>query len=92
MSERLPLATTNLDIYGNPEIPWSRPRDLLAVGAPSMDIAFFLGTVGPDGHPHAAGIGALWLDGDLFFTSGPAARKTRHLEANPACTISARFR
>ena len=91
MTERAPSETTNLDRYGNGELPWSRPRDLLAGGAPTPDIAFFLGTIGPDGRPHAAGIGALWMDGDLYFTSGPSARKTRDIEANPACTISARL-
>lgn len=91
MTERAPIETTNLDIYGNAELRWSRPRDLLASGAPTPDITFFLGTVGPDGRPHAAGIGALWLDGDLYVTSSPASRKARHLAANPACTISARL-
>lgn len=91
MAERTPIESTNLDIYGDPEIPWSRPRDVLMAGTATPEITFFLGTVGPDGRPHAAGIGALWMDGDLYFTSGPGARKTRHLEANPACTISARL-
>ena len=50
---------------------------------------FFLGTVGPDGRPHAAGVGALWLDGALYFTSSPEARKARNMATNPACTISA---
>ena len=52
---------------------------------------FFLGTVRPDGHPHAAGIGAVWYDGDLYFTSGPGTRKARNLASNPACTISVKF-
>src|SRR5258707_15306144 len=39
----------------------------------------------------AAGIGALWLDGDLYFTSGPATRKARNLAANPACTLSVKL-
>ncbi len=30
MPERNPIETTNLDIYGNVELPWSRARDLLA--------------------------------------------------------------
>ena len=89
MTERTPSETTNLDRYGSPALPWSRPQDLLAARAPGPDTTFFLGTVGPDGRPHAAGVGALWLDGDLFFTSSPAARKARNLAANPACTISA---
>jgi len=91
MTDREPIETTNLDRYGNAELPWSRPRDLLQGGSPTPDIAFYLGTVRPDGRPHAAGIGALWLDGDLYFTSGPATRKARNLASNPACTISCRL-
>ena len=41
--------------------------------------------------PHAAGTGALWLDGDLYFTSGPGTREARILAANPACTIPVRL-
>ena len=91
MADRKPVETINLDRYGNAAIPWSRPHDLLASALPTPDIAYFLGTVRPDGRPHAAGIGALWLDGDLYFTSGPATRKARNLAANPACTIAARL-
>jgi Pyridoxamine 5'-phosphate oxidase len=90
MTERKPIETTNLDRYGNAELPWSRPRDLLAAN-PDSNTTFFLGTVRPDSRPHAAGVGALWLDGDLYFTSGPQARKARNLAANPACTISVKL-
>jgi len=38
-----------------------------------------------------AGDGAQWLDGNLYFTSSPAARKARDLAANPRCTISVRL-
>ena len=91
MTERAPIQTTNLDRYGFPALPWSRPLEALVSGTPSPDVTFFVGTCGPDGRPRAAGVGALWLDGDLYFTSGPAARKARNLAANPACTISARL-
>jgi len=91
MTEREPVEVTNLDRYGSGPLPWSRPRDLLAAGPPTPDIPFFLGTSRPDGRPHAAGIGALWHDGDLYFTSGPGTRKARNLAANPACTISVRL-
>jgi hypothetical protein len=33
----------------------------------------------------------VWLDGDLYFTSGPGTRKARNLAANPACTLSVRL-
>lgn len=91
MTDREPIEVKNLDIYGSPEIPWSRPRDLLIKSLPTIDITCFLGTVRPDGRPHAAGIGALWFDGDLYFTSGPGTRKARNLAANPACTIAVRL-
>ena len=90
MAEREPSEQVNLDRYGSPPLPWSRPRDLLA--APQgADTPFFLGTTGPDGRPHAAGVGAVWCAGALYFTSGPATRKARNLAANPACTVSARL-
>jgi hypothetical protein len=91
MTDRAPVEVTNLDIYGSPALLWSRPHDLLAAGANQADIAFFLGTSRPDGRPHAAGIGALWLAGDLYLTSGPATRKARNLASNSACTISCRL-
>jgi hypothetical protein len=90
MTERAPIKVTNLDRYGSAALPWSRPRDLLAASATSHT-TFFLGTVRPDGRPHAAGIGALWHDVDLYIVSGPATRKGRNLAANPACTISVKL-
>jgi hypothetical protein len=88
MTEREPVEVTNLDRYGFPPLPWSRPRDLLAATPAQPGTPYFLGTCRSDGRPHAAGIGALWLDGDLYFTSGPGTRKTQNLSANPVCTIS----
>jgi hypothetical protein len=90
MPEREPAETTNLDRYGNPPLAWSRARDRLAEGPETG--TFFLGTVGPGGTPHAAGVGALWCDGDLFVVSGPGTRKSRNLAANPACTLSVPLR
>jgi nitroimidazol reductase NimA-like FMN-containing flavoprotein (pyridoxamine 5'-phosphate oxidase superfamily) len=92
MTERKPIETTNLDRYGFAELPWSRPQDILVTDTPTADVTWFLGTSRPGGLPHAAGVGALWHDGDLYFTSGPGTRKGRNLAANPACTISAKLR
>ncbi len=91
MIDQMPRDVTNLDIYGSSKLPWSRPRDLLVTSTPGFDPACFLSTVGADNRPHSAGIGALWLDGDLYFTSGPSTQKSRHLAMNPACTISMRL-
>jgi hypothetical protein len=91
MPDRGPVEAKNLDRYGFPALPWERPRDALVAGATGPHITWFLGTIRPEGLPHSAGIGALWSDGELYFTSGPAARKTRNLAANPACTLSVRL-
>ena len=77
MADRTPIETRNLDMDGNAPLPWSRPRELFAgifFGRPS-----FLGTIRPDGRPHAAGVATLWLDGEIYFTSGPETRKSRNL-------------
>jgi hypothetical protein len=87
-----PTSTRNLDRYGSAELPWTRPRDLLASEPLAANLTFFLATVRPDGRPHSAGVGALWVDGALYFVSGPGTVKSRNLAANPACSISVRLR
>jgi hypothetical protein len=91
MGEREPVEVTNLDRYGSAALPWPRALDALAAPPPGPELTFFLGTSRPDGRPHAAGVGALWDEGELYFTSGPGARKARNLAANPACTISVKL-
>jgi len=89
MTDRDPTATTNPDgMSGTEPLPWERARDLLAGGA-LLEAAAFLGTVRPDGRPHAARVGAAWHDGDAYFQTGEGTRKARNLQANPACTLSA---
>jgi hypothetical protein len=87
---RQPTDTKNLDIYGHAPLEWSRVLADLD-GDPSADTAAFLGTVRPDGRPHAAGIGPAFLDGDVYVTTSPDARKGKNLAANPACTLSLRL-
>jgi hypothetical protein len=86
-----PHTTTNLDRYGNDALAWSLPRGILAAETPKADLTFFIATVRPDGRPHSAGLGAVWVDDALYFTSGPGTRKSRNLAANPACSISVRL-
>ncbi|MET9342923.1 pyridoxamine 5'-phosphate oxidase family protein [Nonomuraea sp. NPDC003804] len=91
MTHREPIETANLDRYGDKPLPWSRARERLEADLPKMGTPAFLATTRPEGRPHSAGIGALWLDEDIYFTSGPGTRKSRNLAANPACTISVRL-
>jgi hypothetical protein len=90
MTDLKPSETKNLDRYGSAALDWSRAHAALAAD-PTADLTYFLGTCRRDGTPHAAGVGAQWLDGDLYFTSSPAARKARDLAVNPVCTISVRL-
>jgi nitroimidazol reductase NimA-like FMN-containing flavoprotein (pyridoxamine 5'-phosphate oxidase superfamily) len=91
MPDRSPTETKNLDRYGSDALPWSRPHDLLSSGPAEARNTFWLSTVRPDGLPHAAGVGVRWHDGDIYFNSGPGARKARNLAAHPACVLSAKL-
>jgi hypothetical protein len=79
---------TNLDIYGHPPIPWSRAEGQLETASGGMDAHFFLSTLRPDGRPHVAGVGALWVDGKFYVVSGPGTRKSRNLAERADCVIS----
>ncbi len=79
MPDRQPAEPRNLNRYGGPALPWARAHDLLESGPKGPLAGFFLGTVSPDGRPHAAGVGAVWHDDELYFTSGPGTRKSRDL-------------
>jgi hypothetical protein len=76
----------NIDLYGSPDISWSGVLDLLESGRARR---FWLATVDPDDRPHLTGIGARWVEGTLFFKSGARTRKSRNLERDGRCVISA---
>lgn len=84
------MKTKNLDIYGHEPIPWSRP--LKGLEAMSREegpgTTRWLATTDPDGRPHVAAVGAIWVDGKFYVVSGPKLRKSRNLAANPRCSIS----
>jgi hypothetical protein len=77
--------TTNLDIYGNAPIPWSRALEQLEAGKGGT---WWLATTQPDGRPHLTGIGALWVDGKVYIVSGATTRKSQNLSASPSCALS----
>jgi hypothetical protein len=76
----------NIDLYGSPDIAWSGVLELLEAGRAQR---FWLATVDRDGAPHLNGIGARWADGVLFFKSGARTRKSRNLQRDGRCVISA---
>ena len=75
----------NLDIYGAKPLPWSRALKQLEASAGGT---YWLATTNPGGWPHVAAVGALWVDGEIYFTSGARTRKSRNLAANPSCAVS----
>jgi|SRR5579859_2291623 len=90
-----PTAERNLDGYGAPPIDWTRVRERLeqgftqAPGAGGPDRhTCWLATVGPDGRPHVMPLGALWVDGAFYFTSGAGTRKAQNLAAHPQCVLT----
>jgi len=80
----------NLDIYGHAPIPWSRALKQLEAQArkEGPGRTCWLATTDPDGRPHLAAVGAIWVDGKFYFVSGPRLRKSRNLASNPNCAVS----
>ena len=78
-------AHSNLDIYGHKPLRWSRALKQLES---SPNGTFWIATTTPAGRPHVTGVGALWVDGKVYFTTGSGTRKGRNLSANQACALS----
>jgi len=74
------------DLYDLDPIPWSRALEALEAVQP--EARSFLGTTRPDGRPHAAGVGALWDEGKVYFVSGAGTRKSRNVAQNAQCSIA----
>jgi hypothetical protein len=88
VTERAPTSVENLDRYGTEALEWTRARDELASGPGQPGNISFLCTTRTDGRPHAANVGAIWIDGDIYFTSGPETQKSKNLAANPAAAYA----
>jgi hypothetical protein len=92
MTTSQPVSTDNLDQYGDRPMPWSAVAERLdTVAAAGRDVFTVLGTVRPDGRPHAAPIGSLYIDDAWYVVTGPGTQKARNLAHNPACTLTARL-
>jgi nitroimidazol reductase NimA-like FMN-containing flavoprotein (pyridoxamine 5'-phosphate oxidase superfamily) len=49
---------------------------------------YWLSTVRPDGRPHVTPLLGVWLDGALYFCTGPDERKAKNLAQNPGCILT----
>ncbi len=49
---------------------------------------YWLGSVRPDGRPHAVPRWGVWVEGRFYYDGAPTTRHTRNVEANPAVTLT----
>jgi Pyridoxamine 5'-phosphate oxidase len=49
---------------------------------------YWLATVDPDRNPQVRPIMAVWVHGELHFSSGPATRKAKNLALDPHCAVA----
>src|ERR1700733_684975 len=81
-----PVPVTELSAFSSPNATpteWSQARDELA-GAE----VYWLSTVRPDGRPHVTPLLGIWLEGALYFCTGPNERKAKNLSRNCHCVLT----
>jgi hypothetical protein len=89
------ITERNLDVYGAPTIEWGRVKAVLDgqltqapdTGGPRRHTVW-LATINLDGSPHVVPVGVVRDNGSWYFTSGPAARKSRNLARDARCVLS----
>lgn len=64
-------------------LPWEKGREALAAAE-----LYWVTTVRADGRPHVTPLIGVWLDGAMYFCTGPEEQKARNLAANPACALT----
>ena len=62
---------------------WAEARERLEKAE-----VYWLSTVRPDGRPHVTPVVSVWLDGALYFCTGPGERKAKNLAHNAHCVIT----
>ena len=81
-----PVPVTELSAFSSPNATpteWPQAREELA-GAE----VYWLSTVRPDGRPHVTPLLGIWLEGALYFCTGPNERKAKNLSANCHCVLT----
>lgn len=85
MADREPVAELDPRFSSDDATPMS-----WEVGREHLERAevYWLSTVRPDGGPHVTPLLAVWLDGAMYFCTGPEERKARNLAGNPRCALT----
>jgi general stress protein 26 len=81
-----PVPVTELSAFSSPNASpteWSQARHELADAE-----VYWLSSVRPDGRPHVTPLLGIWLEGALYFCTGPDERKAKNLSANRHCVLT----
>jgi len=63
-------------------LPWAWAEERL-----TSSYRYWVGSVGPDGCPHAMPVWGVWHLGAFWFSTGGRSRKARNLRADPRCVV-----
>ena len=66
-------------------IDWDEAGRLFAA-----ERSYWVATTSDDGRPHVRPVLAVWVDGRIYSTTSPAARKGRDLASRPSAALTAR--
>ena len=85
MPDKAPVAELNARFSSGGASPtgWAEARQELETAE-----MFWVTTVRPDGRPHVTPLIAVWLDGALYFCTGPSERKAKNLMQNQNCILT----
>ena len=85
MTKKEPVAELHQQFSsdGATATPWAEARRRLEKAE-----VYWLSTVRPDGRPHLTPMVSVWLDGALYFSTGPDERKAKNLVGNPRCILT----
>jgi hypothetical protein len=78
-----PKAEQMLDWPDATTTPWTEVCELIGKAS-----THWLTTIQRDGRPHVVPVGAGWLDGALWFTTGQGTQKEANVRRDGRCTIS----
>ena len=86
MADRIPFTPQLDERFSDPgaeATPWSTIEELLESAQLS-----WVTTVRADGRPHVTPLVSVWLDGALYFCTGPGEQKGVNLAANPNVVVT----
>lgn len=85
MTDKEPMAELEPRFSSDDATPtaWTEARERLERAE-----VYWISTVRPDGRPHVTPLLSVWLDGALYFCTGPDERKAKNLARNPHCILA----